>query len=443
MNAPALNPQLLRLSTLLDLERRAREAQGAELSYLIVNDTIGVAPYQHAALWRNGRLVAVSGVSEPDPGAPYVGWLRQVFAAVEKQAAENPAAARPVDPASLSLPAEAWAQWFPPAALFVPLPDPRGGVAGGLLLGRQDPWHPAECQLLEALAGTYGLTLAAAELPRKRKQLAHHRRLLWVVAAVGLAALSLTPIRSSVLAPADVVAAAPFPVRAPFDGVVDTVHVQPNAPVHKNDRLLTFETTERQAKTDVAAKALEMAHAELREASQQAFLDPRAKGRIALLQSKVAQAQLEYDYDRTMLGRAEVLAPADGVAVFDDANQWIGKPTQLGERIMTIAPPLSTDLDIAVPVGDVVTFDPRADVVFFPNITPDVPAHGHLVAAGYASAPTADGVLAYTFRAQLDDVDAGLRLGLKGTVKIYGARRPFLLWALRRPLAVMREWLSL
>ena len=57
--------------------------------------------------------------------------------------------------------------------------------------------------------------------------------------------------------------------------------------------------------------------------------------------------------------------------------------------------------------------------------------------------PTVDGGLAYNFRAHLDDAAGGLRLGLKGTAKIFGPPRPFLLWVLRRPLAVVREWLSL
>ena len=33
---------------------------------------------------------------------------------------------------------------------------------------------------------------------------------------------------------------------------------------------------------------------------------------------------------------------------------------------------------------------------------------------------------------------------LKGTAKIYGPRRPLVLWlALRRPIQLVREWLSL
>jgi len=110
---------------------------------------------------------------------------------------------------------------------------------------------------------------------------------------------------------------------------------------------------------------------------------------------------------------------------------------------MVIAPSRSADLDIRVPVAQVVTFAADAEIVFFPNVSPDQPSRGHLVYAGYGSAPGADGVLSYLFRAHLDNTQDGLRLGLKGTAKLFGPRRPFLLWVLRRPLAVVSEWLSL
>ena len=51
MSTP-LNLQLLRLSTLLQLEQRARQAGAAELRFLMVNDTATVVPYQQAALWQ-------------------------------------------------------------------------------------------------------------------------------------------------------------------------------------------------------------------------------------------------------------------------------------------------------------------------------------------------------------------------------------------------------
>jgi multidrug efflux pump subunit AcrA (membrane-fusion protein) len=261
--------------------------------------------------------------------------------------------------------------------------------------------------------------------------------------AIAAIAAAMIPVRASMLAPAEIVAAEPFAVRAPFDGVVDSIHVTPNARVHKGDVLIALDITERQAKAEVAQKALEIARAEYAEATQQAMSDPRQKGRLAILQSKVEQAQVEYDYDRTMLRRASVVAPQDGVAVFDDPHQWIGRPVTLGERIMVVAPPQSPDLDISVPIADVVTFQTGADVTFFPNVTPDQPWRGHLLYASYGSAPSADGVLSYQFRARLDDPQGGLRLGLKGTAKVFGQHEPFALWALRRPIAIVRAWLSL
>lgn len=443
MNAPAINPQLLRLSALLDLERRAREAKGPELTYLMANDTAIVVPYQQAALWRRDSLIAVSGVAMPESSGPYARFLKTALAAAAKQAAGDTAAPFAVDGAVLGIPPSDWAAWFPQAAVFIPLPDPRGGLAGGLLIGRQDPFHPAELQLLGAIGGTYGLALAASELPRRRRRNLRARHMLQAAAVVLLIAAGFAPVRSSVLAPADVVATAPFPIRSPFDGVVATVHVVPNQFVHKGDRLVSLETTERQAKTEVSDKALEIARAEYAEASQQAFSDAQAKGRLALLRTKIEQAQLEADYNRAVLARSELTAPSDGVAVFDDANQWIGRPVMLGERIMVVAPATSNALDIAVPVADVVTFDPAADVVFFPNIAPDHPAYGKLHSVGYAPTVNAEGLLAYTARANLDSTSDALRLGLKGTAKIYGPPRPFALWVLRRPLAVVREWLSL
>lgn len=439
---PGRNPQLLRLSALIELERRARSLSAAELGYLMVNDTLTIVPYQQAAFWRDGKVAAVSGVAAAETGGPYHRWLAQVLGAIaaSPQCREQ----HVVDPVALRLSPPEWAEWFPPEAVWCPLIDRRQELLGGLLFGRHDSWLDGEQQLLDVLAGTYALSLAADELRPRRTW--HHfgrKRAVWAAAVAVVLAASLLPVRISVLAPAEVVAPAPFPIRAPFDGVVASIHVTPNAIVKRGELLVSFDTTERQAKEQVAAKALQIAQAEYSEASQAAFTDPQAKGRFAILQARVAQAEAELAYDRSTLARAAVKSPIDGVAVFDDAQQWDGRPAVLGERIMVIAPARSADLDIHVPIAQVVTFAKGSEVVFFPNVDPEHPSRGTLTYAGYDSGPEPDGVVAYTFRAHLADAPDGLRLGLKGTAKIFGPRRPFLLWVLRRPLAVVREWLSL
>ena len=77
-------------------------------------------------------------------------------------------------------------------------------------------------------------------------------------------------------------------------------------------------------------------------------------------------------------------------------------------------------------------------MTFFSNLTPDQPVTGKVVFVSYATTVTPSGVLAYTARADLAG-GADLRLGLKGTAKIFGPPRPLAVWLLRRPLAYLRQ----
>ncbi|MFM0002851.1 MULTISPECIES: efflux RND transporter periplasmic adaptor subunit [Paraburkholderia] len=450
MNAPnpgqALNYQLLRLGALLQLEQRARAASRHELEFLIVNETAGIVAYQQAALWQNpaagGAPLILSGVATPDEGGPYYLWLDRVCAAIGRGAdAHQSHGVNAADlPEAL---AREWPEWFPANAMWCPLTWRDGVLVGGLLLGRTDPWNDGERQLLDALAGTYAQSLLLHQRLRETgfwRRLPAKRRPLAIAAAVLLLA-ALLPVRESVLAPAEIVPIDPAPVRAPFDGVVGGLRVAPNQTVHVGEPLVSLDRTQLQTRLAVTQKALDMAREEYSDTSQQAMSDDKAKGRLAMLVSKVAQEQAELAYDQDMLTRADITAPSDGIAVFDDSSEWVGKPVALGERIMMVASPTHTQLQIEVPAASVVSFKPGSEVVFFSNLSPDEPVYGKLVFASYSSTLTADGVMSYAFRAALAP-GVTPRLGLKGTAKIYGPRRVLALWLLRRPLAVLREWVS-
>ncbi|PTB21006.1 HlyD family secretion protein [Trinickia symbiotica] len=453
MNSPvnALNYQLLRLGAVLELERRARAAAREELGFLIVNETASVVHYQQAALWQDVPAgddpLLLSGVAYAERGGPYYMWLARVFAALAREDARQarPRQPRVIEPAELpEALAREWPEWFPANALLCALDWRDSEPAGYLLLGRADAWTDSDRQLLGALAGTYAQSLLLHRRVRKPsvlRQLAARKRPLAIAAAV-LLALAVFPVRESVLAPAEVVPVDTAPVRAPFDGVVGALRVNPNEAVRAGQPLVSFDRTQLQTRYEVTKKALDMAREEYADTSQQAMSDDKAKARLAMLSSKVEQEQAELVYDEDMLRRAEITAPVDGVAVFDDSSEWIGKPVVLGERIMVVASPTRTQLQIEVPAASVVSFQPGAEVVFFSNLSPDKPAYGKLTFASYSSTVAADGVMSYAFRASLDPGHA-LRLGLKGTAKIYGPRRALALWLLRRPLTVLREWLSI
>ena len=75
------NKQLLQLTLLLQLERRARLAPAEELPYVLVNETADLLPYRQALLWRldAGKLEAVSGVALPEKNSPYALWISAVL----------------------------------------------------------------------------------------------------------------------------------------------------------------------------------------------------------------------------------------------------------------------------------------------------------------------------------------------------------------------------
>ncbi len=444
-----LNHQLLRLSALLNLERQARGLDRARLGFLMVNDTAQIIPYQQAALWiagdgAGGRVAALSGLAVPDTASPYMGWLNRIFphlAAAGDQGGPRMVTAAMVPPAV----AAEWASHFPDHGVWCPLHSHTGALLGGMLFGRAQPWGDGDMHVLDVLVSGYAQGWELAGRPVRAAWHLHlRRRKFWLTAgAVAVVVAALFPVRQSVLAPAEVIPRDPMPIRAPFEGVVDTIPVAPNQHVIKGDVLVTLETTQMLTRLEVAEKARDMARADYAQTAQQALSDPTAQAKLAQLRAKIAQAEAEAVFLSGQLARANLTAPADGVAIFDDPADWIGRPVAVGERVMMVADPARVDLEIMVPVADVVTFAANADIRFFPNVAPDQPASATLTQASYASQVTPEGVSAHRFRAAFAEGDAPLRLGLKGTAKIYGETRPLILWLLRRPLAVMRQWLSL
>ena len=439
----ALNLQLMRLAEVLQLCARAREAGREELSFVIVNETIRAIPYDQAILWdaRTGRIVAVSGAERVQKAAPLVVSLNRFYKSVVatgKQGTAHTPDSEIVEHSRFD--AESG---LAPHLLWCPLRLKNQSVAH-LLLARRDPWSEAEGPLLEALTGAYA---ESWELVRSRRASvgSWHRPLLWRLGTVLLFAsivgAAFVPIRSSAIAPAEVVARNPAFVRAPFAGVVDSIEIPPNSTVSAGQILVRLDRQQLDAALRVAAKAVEVATAQYRQTTQEGIADPRVREQLAALRGRLDEARADYEYRRTLLQRADIPSPADGIAVFNDPAEWIGRPVETGERIMQISPPASSRIEVELPVAEATIFGEGAEVLFFNNLDPDKPVAGRVVFMSYATTVSPSGVLVYTVRADLEG-GTDLRLGLKGTAKIYGAPRPFILQLLRRPIAYLRELLA-
>ena len=472
------------LATLLDLSRRARQARSeAALAFVLVNDTLPLAPYRQAALWRADRgLQAMSGLVQPEANAPYAQWLkglavhlRALESAKTKPADSGPAkegvamsspgaaGAAPISAArafsSLDLPAPLageWAEWWPAYGLWLPLSGAAQPTQAALLLARDEPWSEPEIALLTEWGGTWWHALLSLRRAQKRPWwrpwgrdtagALSTRRAWWnrpfLITLLALGAASFVPVRLSVLAPGELVPVNPVIVRAPLDGVVDVFHVKPNQLVKKGQPLFGFDEALIQSRLDVANQALATASTEYRQTMQQALTDPRVRPQLATLTGRIQEKRAEVGYLREQLTRARGLAPQDGVALFDDPTEWIGKPVSVGERILRIAATGDVEVEAWLPIADAIALEPGAPLNLYLNARPLEPVSAKLRYLAHDAAQRPDGSYAYRVRATLES-PTDHRVGLKGTAKLQGDQVPAIWWVMRRPVATVRTTLGL
>jgi hypothetical protein len=318
-------------------------------------------------------------------------------------------------------------------------------VRGYLLLARELPWQENDCRILDELADAYGHAWSALEGGQRRSWRALLRRDRRLTAAIAIAffAAMWIPVTQSALAPAEVVPSEPFLVRSPLDGVIDRILVQPNQDVTAGQTLLTLDPTQVQNRLQVALKARDVADAEYRQAQQQALFDDKIRSQLPTLQGRFEERQADVAYAQSLLDRVTVKAERPGIAVFDDPNDWTGRPVTIGQRILTIADPAKAELELRLPVADAITLQPGADVALFLNVAPERRIAAVLRYASYEAGIGPDGALSYLLKARFTEDAPPPRIGLRGTGKLYGARVTLFYFIMRRPLAALRQVLGL
>ena len=428
------------LARFIQHEREVRSAATVEaLAYCLVNRSQELLGYRHAALLVGGRVQAVTGVAIPEPHAPFVAFVEAACQALLTQGRLQQAEPIPASLLSTQLQQD-WLSLSAAEVLWLPLRDRQGLLLGGLWCARDACWQAAELVLAGELAALYSHAwLALTPTPHHWRPGRWRRRYLLAVGAVVL--VLCLPIRQSVLAPAEVVPRDGRAVTAPLDGVIAEFLVRPNQNVQRGQKLVRFDVTTLKAQADVAQRALEVAQAEHKASAQRAFQDAESNAQLDLLVAQVAQKRAERDYALELLRRGEVLAERDGIAVFADAERWIGKPVRTGEYLMTLADPAQAELKIELDSGDAVSLPERAEVELFLDSDP---LHRHdavLERAAYAAELMPGGTLAYRLDARF--TEQAPRIGLRGTAKVYAKRVPLAVYLFRRPLAALRKTLGL
>ncbi|MDM8551721.1 HlyD family efflux transporter periplasmic adaptor subunit [Desulfobacterales bacterium HSG2] len=444
--------QLLLLSTLLQLEKQARHAETpAELNFIIVNETLRLTNYRQAILWEKGptgriRIEAVSGTDRPDPNSPFVIYMRGLLKNLIRQSDKHKIHTLQEEDLKEKY-RSGWQEWSVGAALWCPLITPRGEMPAGLLFTRRTEWDKGEIALLERLADAYAHARQALRYRKRtwriRLKSGWHKRGLQLLLFVILVLLMGLPVRLSVLAPAEIVPSGFFIVSSSMDGVIQQFYMQPNQEVKTGQPLFRLDDTAIRNEYEVSKKALGVARAEYKRTAQKAFTDKESRANLLLLKAQIEQKSAQADYMAEMLARSEVLAPYNGIALFGDVHDWIGKPVVTGEKVLIIADPARVEAEIRLPVADAINLDTGAEVLIFLNVEPDRPLPAKLRQASYDAHLTPDGILAFRLKSSFVHKGKTPRIGLRGTAKIYGKEVTLFYYLMRRPLAALRQYFGI
>ncbi len=141
-----------------------------------------------------------------------------------------------------------------------------------------------------------------------------------------------------------------LPVAAPFEGKLQSLAVEAGQKVKQGLLLASLDTSELRAQLE-QAKA-EQAEA-LKLAEQYSSEKKNAEARTAQDRARKAQARAQQLEDQ--IGRADLLAPIDGVVVIEGEHPQVGSAVKAGQRLLQIKgklaggsyPPLERGADVA------------------------------------------------------------------------------------------------
>lgn len=439
-------------TTLDQLCARAHAAETeAALSFIMANDSFALLPYRSALVFmtRVGggmRLLRASGLSTVDHKTAYGSWLERVVSALLPRLHEQTRFG--VSDVAPEL-AQAWAEYWPERVCVHRVCGRDGEVLAVVVYLLEAEWPAVADTMLATLHRFHGLCLES--LRQRRRRLAFLRPgadgKFSSAARLGAAALLLIvaalfmPVRQFVIAPAEIIALDTVSVTAPLEGIVSELVARPNQKVSKGEVLMRLDDTAIRNRLASARQALEVARAEYLAGAHRAFVVSERATEVGVLKGRINERAAEVSFLQDQLAMMEIRADRDGVAVYGQENDLIGKPVSPGQKLMELADPHRMGVNVWVPVADAINLEAGSSMTVLLYADPLAPRAATIERASYQASKSPDGVAAYLVRGTLESQQAA-RLGLRGNAKLDGERVALAYFLFRRPLVIARQWLG-
>ena len=432
------------LAELLQFEgEMRRQGEVMELLFLLANDTRRVIRYDQLFIMRAARVAggfevaAVSSLPTVDRNSPLIqGVERVVSETLRETGANQPQKLRArVDEDDLALQEYPFPVWY-----WQPFTNKDGDVFGGMLFAREKGFSDGDAARIARVGETAGHAWRALTnnnpVRRIRKPTSREKKAMLVLIGIAL----LFPVRLTAIAPVEVVAARPFALTAPINGVISRVLVVPNAPVKEGQALVAFDDLKLGNEVALARERVAIAQARAERANSEAFDDQAQAREISIARSELDLARADLAYAEEMAARGSIVAPRDGMAIFSDRRDLEGRAVQIGDPIMQIADPGDVVFRIDLPAKEQLSLQPGGPVDIYLDSSPLWAIDAKLETASYQARMTPEGVMAFALTAR--SLPDAARIGSRGTAKVSGRWVPLFYSVLRRPIASLRQTLG-
>ena len=423
---PQTNPALRLLQHEAEVRRQGTET---ELLFHLVNAVQQLVKYDQAMVLRRhlttGQLAVevVSGLPCLDRSAPLIQEIEARFHQLDQD----------------GLLAQ---DHLVNQSLWLPLKDRDGRLNAGVVFSRTEPFSTGEQTLLSRLAATHAHAWSALRVHRGFGLGVAVNRKRVLIALGLLAAVSCIPVRLSVMAPVEVIAAEPFVVTSPIAGVVRSILVEPNATVTAGQLLVQFEDIQPRNEMALAQQKLAVAQARDAKVAASSFKDATATHDLATAQAELELARVSYNYALEVLQRTQVTTPNAGVVVYTDRRDWEGRPVMVGEEILQVADPRKVAYRVDLPTGNSIPLETGAEVSVYLDSAPLGGLQATLQSISYTPR-TQNGGNSSTYTVMAHATDGPTpRIGARGTAQLYGGHVPLIVQVLRRPIAATRQFIG-
>lgn len=326
------------------------------------------------------------------------------------------------------------------------LRDKQQAVIGGVFLSKSTPWTDVEIWIArkygQALCGHLGhFLIHQFQWDRVRQRVTSRYGVIGV--ALGLVGILCMPVHLRAIASVEITARDARPITASQDGVIEKVMVRPNQEVTAGQVLVLYDGAVVRNRLEVARQNVFIMQAELDRSVGKAFEDDTSRNALRTLRARVQEKTAEMRYLQQLASRLEVVAPSAGLVIFSDAEEWVGRPLQMGERIMHLADRDKVWMTLLVAPEDAIAGMEQSQVKVNLDINPFESVTGQVRESSYEALPQPDGRIAYVLRARLDEGHAVPRIGLRGVATVYGERVSLGYFLFRKPMRVMQRFLGL